>query len=181
MTVVDIIAMHMAMGFGVYGFGPPRYAWRTRQRMPAFYIPDEFGVPDVVQRLHWDPVRAAAIGLPAPYDYGQMRVAWLIHLITNWMGDDGWPSRSKSRVRDFNYLGDTHWCRGTVTAKRQEAGHFVVDLGVAATNQRGTATTPGEATVILPSRASGPVQFPEAPPEIRSVAADIAVAAARES
>lgn len=178
MTVVDIIAMHMAMGFGVYGFGPLRYAWQKRQRMPAFYIPDEFGVPDVVQRLHWDPVRAAAVGLPAPYDYGQMRIAWLIHLITNWMGDSAWLQGLRASVRDFNYLGDTHWCRGVVTGKRQEEDRCLIDLRVEATNQRGAVTTSGEATVLLPSREAGPVRLPQAPAEIRRLAAEIASNAA---
>lgn len=179
MTVVDIIAMHMAMGFGVYGFGPLRYAWKTRRRMPAFYVPDEYGVPDVVQRLHWDPVRAAAVGLPAPYDYGQMRIAWLIHLITNWMGDSAWLHRLKTKVSDFNYLGDTHWCRGTVVDKRRESGQHLVEVKVEATNQRGTVTTSGAATILLPSREHGLPLLPQAPDEIRALAAEIGAAAAR--
>jgi hypothetical protein len=38
-----------------------------------------------------------------------------------------------------------------------------VDLELAATNQRGAVTTPGTATVLLPSRAHGPVRLPDPP------------------
>ena len=77
LTVVDIISMHMGWGWGGYGVGPLKFAHQLRRRMPAFYQPDEYGVPDVVQRLHWDSGRAQALGIPAPYDYGQMRAAWV--------------------------------------------------------------------------------------------------------
>ena len=38
-------------GWGGYGVGPLKFAHQLRKRMPAFYQPDEYGVPDVVQRL----------------------------------------------------------------------------------------------------------------------------------
>ena len=38
-----------------------------------------------------------------------------------------------------------------------------VDLELAATNQRGTVTTPGTATILLPSRDHGPVRLPDPP------------------
>jgi hypothetical protein len=38
-----------------------------------------------------------------------------------------------------------------------------VDLELSAVNQRGEQTTPGHATVLLPSRAHGPVRVPDAP------------------
>jgi len=153
LTVVDIISMHMGWGWGGYGVGPLKFAHQLRKRMPAFYQPDEYGVPDVVQRLHWDADRALALGIPAPYDYGQMRAAWVSHLLTNWIGDDGWLAEMDLQLRGFNYHGDVHRCTGTVTAKGESA-HEVISLDVSATSQRDETTTRGTAKVLLPSKTS---------------------------
>jgi acyl dehydratase len=159
LTVVDVISMHMGWGWGGYGVGPLKFGHQLRKRMPAFYQPDEYGVPDVVQRLHWDPKRAQALGIPAPYDYGQMRAAWVSHSLTNWIGDDGWLAEMDLQLRGFNYHGDIHRCTGTVTAKGAGPTE-AVSLEVFATNQRDEATTKGTAKVILPSRDTGAVALP---------------------
>ena len=166
LTMVDIIAMHMGLGLSSSGIGPLRYNWRQRSKMPAFFVEDAYGVPDVVQRVHWDHDRATALGLPTSYDYGQMRTSWLIHLITNWMGDDAWLWRLDCQSRAFNFMGDTTICSGEVIAKRIESGHHVVDLRVAGTNQRNEVTAPGTATVILPSREHGAVVLPLPPTDL---------------
>jgi acyl dehydratase len=167
LTMVDIIAMHMGLGLSSSGIGPLRFNWRQRSRMPAFYVTDRHGVPDVVQRVHWDHERATELGLPTSYDYGQMRTSWLIHLVTNWMGDDAWLWKLECQSRAFNFMGDTTLCTGTVVDKRVEGLHHVADLELAGTNQRGEVTVPGRATVILPSRDHGPVVLPT-PPEVVS-------------
>lgn len=160
LTMVDIISMHMGMGLSSSGIGPLGLGYRQRRKMPAFYVEDRFGVPDVVQRVHWDHERAQQLGLPTSYDYGQMRTSWLIHLVTNWMGDDAWLWKLSCQSRSFNFMGDTTICTGTVTDKRIDDGHHVVDLVLASTSQRGDDTAPGTATVILPSRDAGPVVLP---------------------
>jgi hypothetical protein len=53
--------------------------------------------------------------------------------------------------------------KGTVVGKELEEGHPVVHLEVWGENQRGEITTPGSATVILPSREHGPVRLPDPP------------------
>jgi acyl dehydratase len=166
LTMVDIIAMHMGLGLSSSGIGPLRYNWRQRSRMPAFYVADRYGVPDVVQRVHWDHDRAVELGLPASYDYGQMRTSWLIHLVTNWMGDDGWLWKLDCQSRAFNFMGDTTICSGEVTDKRVEGPYHVVELTLAGTNQRGEITAPGTATVILPTKESGSIVLPAPPADM---------------
>jgi acyl dehydratase len=173
LTMVDVIAMHMGLGLSSSGIGPLRFNWRQRSRMPAFYVADRYGVPDVVQRVHWDHDRATELGLPTSYDYGQMRTSWLIHLVTNWMGDDAWLWKLDCQSRAFNFMGDTTICTGEVTDKRIEGAHRVVELKLAGTNQRGEVTAPGTAIVILPSRASGPVMLPTPPSDIGQRGADM--------
>jgi acyl dehydratase len=118
----------------------------------------------VQQRVHWDPAWARRAGNPTTYDYGRMRETWLIHLCTDWMGDDAWLWKLECSFRGFNYVGDTHHLTGTVTRKYLADGDRpAVDLDLSATNQRGTVTTPGTATILLPSRDHGPVRLPDPP------------------
>jgi acyl dehydratase len=164
LTVTDMICWHTGMGMGLYGVEPLRLAARLRQRIPRFFHRYELNIPDVMQRVHWDPEFARRSGNPTTYDYGRMRETWLIHLCTDWMGDDGWLWKLDCEFRRFNYVGDTQWLRGTVTRKYLADGNRpAVDLDLIAENQRGELTTPGHATVLLPSRELGPVRLPEPP------------------
>jgi len=181
LTMVDIISMHMGMGLSSSGIGPLGLAYAQRKKMAAFYIPDRFGVPEVVQRVHWDHERAQELGLPTSYDYGQMRTSWLIHLVTNWMGDDGWLWRLGCQSRLFNFMGDATVCSGTVVGKRVEGLQHIVDLELASTNQRGENTCPGTASVILPSRETGPIVLPTPEPETVRRAAGILDEASRRA
>jgi acyl dehydratase len=164
MRVTDMVVWHTGMGMGLYGVKALRLAYDQRRRMPRFFARDALNVPDVQQRVHWDPEWARRAGNPASYDYGRMRETWLIHLCTDWMGDDAWLWTLDCRFRRFNYVGDTHWMRGRVTRKHvAEGDRPAVDLEVWGENQRAETTTPGHATILLPSREHGPVRLP-APP-----------------
>lgn len=164
LTVTDMICWHVGMGMGLYGVRPLRLGWQNRRRIPRFYTPDAQGIPDVAQRVHWDPEAARNAGNPTTFDYGRMRETWLIHLCTDWMGDDGWLWKLDCEFRRFNYVGDLHTITGTVVRKYLADGNRpAVDVDLAATNQRGEVTTPGHAIILLPSRRHGPVRLPEPP------------------
>lgn len=164
LTVTDMVCWHVGMGMGLYGIKPLRLGARNRARIPRFFHRDELNVPDVMQRVHWDPEFARRSGNPTTFDYGRMRETWLIHLCTDWMGDDAWLWRLDCEFRRFNYVGDTQWLRGRVVAKRlAEGDRPAVDVELSATNQRGEVTTPGTATILLPSREHGPVRLPDPP------------------
>jgi hypothetical protein len=164
LTVTDMICWHVGMGMGLYGVKPLRLGWRNRQRVPRFFHKDDLRVPDVLQRVHWDPAYARRAGNPATFDYGRMRETWLIHLCTDWMGDDAWLWKLDCEFRLFNYVGDTHWMRGRVVRTYVADGVGpAVDLDVWGENQRGEITCPGHATVLLPSRVYGPVALPSPP------------------
>jgi len=164
LTVTDIICWHVGMGMGLYGVAPLRLGAANRRRVPRFYHRDEQNVPDVMQRVHWDPEFARRSGNPTTFDYGRMRETWLIHLCTDWMGDDGWLWKLDCEFRRFNYVGDTQWLAGTVVRKYlAEGDRPAVDLEIQAVNQRGEVTTPGHATLLLPSREHGPVRLPDPP------------------
>jgi acyl dehydratase len=164
LTVTDMICWHVGMGMGLYGVAPLRLGFRNRQRIPRFYVPDELNVPDALQRCHWDPAFARKAGNPTTYDYGRMRESWLIHLCTDWMGDDAWLWKLDCEFRRFNFVGDTHWMRGRVARKYlAEGGRPAVELVLSGENQRGELTTPGRAAILLPSRKRGEVRLPDPP------------------
>jgi hypothetical protein len=164
LTVTDMICWHVGMGMGLYGVQPLRLGAANRRRVPRFYHRDDQGVPDVMQRVHWDPEFARRSGNPTTFDYGRMRETWLIHLCTDWMGDDAWLWKLDCEFRRFNYVGDTQWLSGTVVRRYlAEGDRPAVDLDLTAVNQRGETTTPGHATILLPSREHGPVRLPDPP------------------
>ena len=164
LTVTDMVCWHVGMGMGLYGVAPLRLGAANRRRIPRFYHRDELNIPDVMQRVHWDPAFARRSGNPTTFDYGRMRETWLVHLCTDWMGDDAWLWRLECEFRRFNYVGDTQWLRGTVTRRYlAEGDRPAVDVELRAENQRGELTTPGRATILLPSREQGPVRLPDPP------------------
>ncbi|HEV3227241.1 MAG TPA: hypothetical protein VGZ52_10410 [Acidimicrobiales bacterium] len=166
LTVTDVICWHVGMGMGLYGVQPLRLAYENRSRIPRFFHRDDLNVPDVMQRVHWDPEFARRSGNPTPYDYGRMRETWLIHLCTDWMGDDAWLWKLDCEFRLFNYVGDTQWIDGTVTRVHlAEGDRPAVDVELRAVNQRGELTTPGSATILLASRERGPARLPDPPGE----------------
>ncbi len=94
---------------------------------------------------------AKEVGVPGVYDYGPQRSSWMASLVTNWMGDAGFLKRVRTQMRGFNIMGDCTWARGKVTRKYVKDGHALVDIEIRGENQRGELTTPGLATVLLPS------------------------------
>ncbi len=95
---------------------------------------------------------AKQVGVPGIYDYGPQRSAWMCSLVTNWMGDAGFLKRVRTEMRRFNTMGDSTWGRGRVTRKYMKDGYPLIDIEIRGENQRGELTTPGLATVALPSR-----------------------------
>jgi acyl dehydratase len=163
LSVTDIVCWHTGTGMGDYGVGPLKIGYKNRRRVPGFYQTNELGFWDAAQRCHWDQGWAERLGHPAPYDYGAMRTNWMVHLVTNWMGDDAWIWTLSSSVRRFNYLGDVHVISGVVREVGRPAGTVTIDItGV---NQRGETTCDGRAVVLLPAPDGGPAALPDFRPE----------------
>lgn len=163
LTTTDIVVWHVGWGMQLTPPGVFGIARKVRKKAPGLYPPNNLNVPDTVQRLHWDPVRAQELGLPTSYDYGCMRETWLAHLATDWMGDDGWLWKLSVQHRKFNYTGDTTWVRGTVVDKQVVDGRHQVHLELRCENQVGEVTSPATAVVLLPSREHGAVVLPDPP------------------
>lgn len=161
LILTDLVTFLGGNGTSLLATG--KIAYKLRKKHPGNYSRNAFGVPESIVRCHYDEPYAQRIGNPFAYDLGVMRQCWMTHVITNWMGDDGWLWKLDSRIKGFNYIGDMTYVRGKVTKKYTDQGRKCVDLDVWAENQRGQITAQGPATILLPSRESGASQLPPPP------------------
>ncbi|MGH9042893.1 MAG: FAS1-like dehydratase domain-containing protein [Acidimicrobiia bacterium] len=170
LTVTSIIAFDQGWG-GLY-IRAHGLAFDMFDRHPALAIPNANSAPEPPERVHWDPDLAARVGVPGAYDYGPERISWLGHLMTNWIGDDGFLRRLNAQVRRHNLVGDLTRCSGRVTRTwvepgargvpegsgargvPEESGVGLVECEVEATNQRGEVTAKGVATAELPRKGT---------------------------
>ncbi len=161
LTVSDMIAWMMGIGSPHIRSGQYWLAYRNQSPLVAVKDPDS-GIPQAVERVHWDQFMAAEIGMPAPYDYGSQRGAWATHLMTNWAGDDAWVAEVFAKYRGMNFLGDTVRIKGEVMRKwrGKKSGVGYVECKIEGINQRGELIMPGTSVVALPSRGTPLPQFP---------------------
>jgi acyl dehydratase len=131
--------------------------------MGGFYSRNEFGAWDSAMRVHWDDAFAHSVGAPRAYDYGMLRNAWLMQLVTDWMGDDALLVAVDDRITGFNTIGDLTRLTGSVTAIDDGGAWPEVVIGVTCTNQRDETTATGSMRVRLPSRSAVLPEFPVPP------------------
>jgi acyl dehydratase len=117
----------------------------------SFWLDEETGIRDTLEGAHWNDRFAHANGFAGPYDFGAQRVAWIVHALTDWMGDAGFLRSLAVDLRRPNIVGDTTWIGGRVTAVADD-GTGAVTCALEAVNQRGEASAQAEAVVHLPSR-----------------------------
>lgn len=115
--------------------------------------------------LHYEEDFAKNLGVGHPIVHGQLKRAWLVHLMTDWIGEKGMLKKIACRYRGMDYPrkmqsfddpvdGETWWCKGNVTKKYIEGEECLVECEIWVENGKGDKTTPGSAVVALPSRAN---------------------------
>ena len=160
LTVSDMICWMMGIGSPHIRSGQYWLAYRTQSPKVAVKDP-ETGIPQAVERVHWDPYMAAEIGMPSAYDYGSQRGGWATHFLTNWAGDDGWVAECYAKYRGMNFIGDTLRIKGEVTGKWiGKSGVAYVECKFDSINQRGENIMPGTGVIALPQRGKPMAQFP---------------------
>jgi acyl dehydratase len=147
-TIMDCIAFNIGWG-GAYIFANG-YSWDFLKKHPGAFPPNESNIPDTPERTHYNDQFAQAVGAPAAFDYGPMRVTWTQTMITNWIGDDGMLTKHRARILKPNYHGDTIYITGQVSGVDAQAGevHFEME----GRNQLGEVVVDATATAVLPRR-----------------------------
>lgn len=114
--------------------------------------------------LHYDIVFAQASGVGKPIVHGSLKRGWLIQMMTDWAGENGflkkfscsyramdWPRNMKTTAEPLD--GETWTCKGKITKKYVEGNEHLVDCDIWLENGKGEQTTTGKATAILPAKS----------------------------
>lgn len=150
LTVGDLICWQAAIG---PSYRPGSLGYRDTLKSPHTTIKNPItGWSIKNSQHHEDFLLAKQRGMPAPFDNGVMRFAWLSPLLTNWMGDRGQLKRLSVQMIAPVLYGDTIWYEGTVIKKTERESGIVVKVSITGTNQLGELTTTGEGEVLLPCR-----------------------------
>ena len=102
--------------------------------------------------IHYNKDIALGNNLPDLIIHGALKNAWLGQLMTDWMGVEGTLRKLSCQYRGMDVLGDPLVCTGKVTKKYVQGESHLVDCDIWLQNSKGEKTTPGAATVELPSR-----------------------------
>ena len=103
-------------------------------------------------QIHYDKDFAQRTGLPDRIVHGALKHALLGRMLHEWVGEKGRVKQVACQYRGMDMVDKDVICKGTVTAKRSEDGEHLVDLEVWTETSEGQKTTPGTASVALPSR-----------------------------
>jgi amino acid adenylation domain-containing protein len=148
LTIGDMVCWHSGVG---PSYRPGPLGFKDTLQNPQFRVRNPItGWPIKYMLQHEDVNLAHQRGMPAPFDNGVMRFAWVSPLITNWMGDSGFLTRLHVQIHLPVFYGDTCWYSGEVTERNKEGDSWRVTIGLRGTNQHGGVTTTGSAEVLLP-------------------------------
>jgi acyl dehydratase len=98
--------------------------------------------------IHVDAAAAKAGGLPGIIAHGMLPLGFLGQLLTQWVPQRQLRSLS-ARFVAIAFPGDVITCSGKVSAKREQAGEKLVDVDIAAQNQKGETIQSGKASIAL--------------------------------
>ena len=102
--------------------------------------------------IHYDADHARSIGLPGLVVHGALKNAFLGQLVHDFCAPGGRVVRFGCSYRGMDYPGGDLRCRGVVRRTYLAEGEHHVELEIWVEDPDGKVTTPGTATVILPSR-----------------------------
>ena len=114
-----------------------RYAAVNDEFVP-FHMDDEAG--------------RAAKNEAGAFGMGNLRYAYLANALRDWIGDEASVREIGCQYRAINQKHDVLTVTGKVVEKGLVDGENQVRLEVNVVNQKGEATCPGHAVVVLPSR-----------------------------
>jgi len=98
---------------------------------------------------HFEDLIARVMNVPYAFQIGKFSEMILCHVLTDWMGDDGFVKVLDCQLRSISIMGDMVWLKGKITRKYVENGEHLVDLNVWSENQDKRVIVKAKATVKL--------------------------------
>jgi hypothetical protein len=113
--------------------------------------------------LHYEEDFARNLGVGQPIVHGALKRAWLVNMLTDWIGDEAKLKQLSCRYKGMDYPrkmktleepldGETWWCKGHVLKKYLKGAECLVECEIWVENGKGERTTQGKAVVSLPRR-----------------------------
>ncbi len=100
--------------------------------------------------IHMDDEAGRAAGNEAgAFGMGNLRLAYLVNMLRDWVGADGEIVALSVKYRAMNQKGDVLRSTGKVTGKEIKDGRALVYLDVDVVNQDEKSSAPGQATVAV--------------------------------
>ena len=110
-------------------------------------------VTNNAHRIHYDLKWAEHEGYEERVIHGPLQGELLTQTLLDWVGPTGWLKRVEYSNRRYAVIGETLWCKGEITnLYRGDDGQHYADVEVYVEKGEKQVTTPGTATVQLPTR-----------------------------
>lgn len=104
-------------------------------------------------QIHYDTAFAHEKGLPGVIVHGALKHAWLGQMLVDWIGEAGTLKKYGCQYRGMDVPWQPLTCTGKVTKTYVQGKEHLVDCDIWTETAKGEKTSPGTATVALPSRA----------------------------
>jgi acyl dehydratase len=118
-------------------------------------------------KIHYDaPFAVEHDKLPALLVNGSLKQQFVVQLLKDWAGPEGWVWKASFQFRAMNLVNETLTAWATITGKTalQDYGLVTLELGII--NTAGKESTPGRATIALPFRGGKAVPYPFVAPKL---------------
>jgi acyl dehydratase len=102
--------------------------------------------------------------LPGLLINGSLKQQFIVQLLKDWAGREGWVWKVNFQFRAMNIVGETLSVWARVKGKREAPAYGLVELDLGIRNENGLESTPGSAVVALPYRGREAVPYPFVPP-----------------
>ncbi len=110
------------------------------------------GASDDYEEIHYDKDFAQKAGMPGVIVHGWLTTSFLCQMLTDWIGEKGKLRKVNCRYQGMHVPGEELRCKGKVVKKYVQDGNHLIECEIWAENPKGERTTPGNASVLLPSK-----------------------------
>jgi acyl dehydratase len=118
-------------------------------------------------KIHYDkPFAMEHDKLPGLLINGSLKQQFVMQLLADWAGPQGWAWKASFQFRAMNLVEETVRVWGRVSGKREGADFGLIDIELGILNNLDKESTPGTAVVALPYKNGKPVPYPFIPPKL---------------